>query len=247
MSVVKGERLIGEIADRYAARPILVMGGAPCLPSDLERLPADYELACVISANEHGTMLRKVDLIVTVDEVHQRLGRRMQQVLRSYGVPIISQCFYADYRIPDWNFWCNSGMNAVHVAALLGGHPVIIAGIENYTGDTYFHDASAKSSGSHKKAGYFTDCFEKLASHVGTIKLRPISGPMTRRWRTFDVAEDLGPFERPPEHASIFEATTSRYHVRRSFSIGKSIVRRGEIIALTRREHAQHRDRLVTC
>ncbi|HSH26473.1 MAG TPA: hypothetical protein VK972_01690, partial [Wenzhouxiangella sp.] len=113
------QRLLNDIALSVAGRPIVVMGGAPCLPSDLERIKS---AACWLSANAHGHRARPADYLVCTDLYHQVTGRPMAEELAEYDVPTISPYFWSDYRIAERpsHFPMNSGLLGLWVAAALG-------------------------------------------------------------------------------------------------------------------------------
>lgn len=185
-------KLINHIFDKYKGRPIVVMGGAPSLPDDLAKL--DVQDAIYLSANEHGAMLRGADYIVAVDRIHQRRNQDMGEVMREYNTPIISQRFYADYRITWWDelrYKGNSGLQAIWVAHMLGGHPVIVCGIEMYKGKTYWHDNDAESSGFKRTDDEMGEKIEELREMVGTDSVRVVSGRLLDYFKPYDKDEVL--------------------------------------------------------
>jgi hypothetical protein len=132
---------------RFRGKPILVLGGGPTVNEALELVPADYP-ACVISANEHGFSQHKfhVDFIAYIDIRHGRLLRRMQDVLKPYGVPTISIYESADYQLDGKQFGRNAGFLAIQAAAELGGYPIIVAGVDCTIGQRpYFYQEQERA------------------------------------------------------------------------------------------------------
>lgn len=172
------QKLLSEIALSFAGRPIVAMGGAPCLTSDLERIRS---AACWVSANQHGHLARPADYIVCADIFHQVTGKAMADEMAGYGVPVISPYLWSDIRIPDHpqDFPMNSGILALYVAAVLGGHPVIAAGFEFFEGGTYHHDEKAKTNG-HIGLGRYFKMVEQLASAAPDVHFQSVSGPLQR-------------------------------------------------------------------
>jgi hypothetical protein len=190
------QELLSALFQKWAGRPILVIGGGPSVLADLPRL--DIEPACVISANEHGFKQKrfKVDLVVSLDRTHCLEKRPMAEILKPYGVPLVNRYSWADYRIPEWTLAGNSGMAAVGVAAALGGNPVIVTGIDMFAGGRrYFHDAGVKAP---KDKGPRILASKRhrlrLMSLVNFCKganIRPMSGPMQEFFPKYDPKESF--------------------------------------------------------
>lgn len=126
--------LISRLVGPYNGKPILVIGGGPTAAA-VAHLPLDH-FACVISANEHGFKQDrfKVDFIVSVDWYYGATRTPMYDHMAKYNTPHINRWSWADYRIPEWTFLGDSGLTAVAVAYMLGGHPIIAAGMDRYIG-----------------------------------------------------------------------------------------------------------------
>jgi len=183
----------------YGGRPIAVMGGAPCLPDDVERVSSCNPIW--ISANEHGAKLQPVDYIFAVDFMHQREARLMSDVLAPYETPVISRWGqYASYMIPAGlpKVEGNAGLQAIYYAFLMGAWPVIVTGIELYQGGTYYHDERAASSGHDKTADFWAQRLDALASVVPETHIRVASGPLTRYWKQYDPQEHMGEYVEHP-------------------------------------------------
>lgn len=193
------QRLVSALFDRWAGQPILVIGGGPSVLRDLPKL--DIMPACVISANAHGFKQDrfKVDLIVNLDKMHCILKIPMEKHLRPFATPIVNRHSWADYRLPEWTMAGNSGMAAVAVAAALGGHPVIVTGIDMFQGGRlYFHELSKppklRSKGPHVIASRRDKLrLLPLREFCKGAHVRPMSGPMCDYWPTYTPGETLKP------------------------------------------------------
>lgn len=170
------QRILSDIALRFAGRPIVVMGGAPCLKTDLERIRGS---GAWISANQHGHLLHPADYIVCADLFHQVTGQPMSLEMAEYDVPTISPYLWSEIRITDHpqDFPMNSGILALYVAAALGGHPVIAAGFEFFAGGTYHHDEAAKTTGRRELSLYLKMALY-LQNHAPGVHFQAISGPL---------------------------------------------------------------------
>jgi hypothetical protein len=161
-----------DLIQAHSGKRIAVLGGAPSLQYDLEKIDADIW----ISANEHGVKIRPCDYIVTVDEIHGRADRDSFEYLRQFsGAPIVSPCYGANYLISWWPGAPRrmlSGLMAAWCGWQMGGHPVILAGFDSFNGD----------EGAREKAALFK---EQIKGHV-----RQCSG-MDEFWPRYDPGEDF--------------------------------------------------------
>lgn len=186
------------IAGKHEGTPIVVMGGAPCLPDDLKKIQHD---ALYISANEHGAKIRTPDYVVALDLNHPIHGTPMADLLAHIDAPKISKHRWADYVLPSWHNIgkVNSGIASIIVAQLLGAHPVIVTGIELYTGggDMHFDDSThVESLG--KGADYARGQIESLLSVIpDPDAVRVVSGPLTEHFAEYDPDESFGEYAKP--------------------------------------------------
>lgn len=192
------QRLVIELLHRWEGRPILVIGGGPSALRDLPALK--IEPACVISANEHGFKQKyfKVDLVTNVDKRHCLLKEPMEKILRPLGAPIVNRHSWADYRLPDWTMAGNTGMQAIALAALLGASQVIVTGIDMWqTGRVYFHDNGVKPPKHRAPVSAMKrrskEKVQPLKAFCAGAHIRPMSGPLTQWFKTYDPAETLKP------------------------------------------------------
>lgn len=179
--------LLAELALKYSGRPIVAMGGGVNLPSGLEQCP---ETAIYLSANEHGALLQPVDFIVCLDQIEEKL--------RQFSVPIIGRPHWCDYRIQDWEDIGNSGVTAAWVAWVLGGHPIILAGMNCYQGGTYHHDPDARSTGNLRTLEDHEERWKALSGHLPGAVVRSCSGPTVDIFGQWDPDESLPEFAAPP-------------------------------------------------
>lgn len=182
---------------RYAGRPILVIGGGPSAKADLLKIPLDYP-ACVISANEHGFKQDrfKVDFIVSVDWLYGGSKIPMSDFLRQFGTPTINRWSWAHYRIPEFSFCGDSGLTAIVVATMLGGHPVIPLGMDRYLGDRryFWQDVPEHGWGNRRAHGnvdHIRQTTEQCVDFTRDSQVRMFDGPMRAYWPALDMLEHL--------------------------------------------------------
>lgn len=189
---MKQPQLVGSVAMTMTGFPVVVMGGGPSLPMQLATLR--HDVVAWISANEHGARYRQADYIVCVDQVHCETKESMEKRLRPFRVPIVSPLQWADYRLPEWELQCNSGLVSVFLAYLLGACPIIVAGVDCYQGGTYWHDASAASVSNGRPESFFLDRAAELRDAMPGAVVRPMGGVLTRLWTPYNPAEYFDPF-----------------------------------------------------
>lgn len=186
------QELISAIMDRHYGKPILVIGGGPSVNSDLEKLPLDY-FSAVISANDHGCRQHRfvIDYMVNVDKTHLERKMPMREFMRAFKKPVINRHSWADFRLPYWKLVTNSGMTAVAVASVLGGHPVVTTGIDLWVGgNLYFHRVNPKYRASPSRDGV-KNKMRELQQWCGPAVLRSLQGPVAEAHGGFDPKENL--------------------------------------------------------
>lgn len=194
------QQLLSSLCERYQSRPVLVIGGGASALKDLERIPRDYP-ACVISANQHGFMQDRflVDFVVSVDYTFASSRTPMQEYLAQFCAVNINRWSWADYRIPEWSYGGDSGLTAIMVAALIGGHPVIPVGMDRYTGDRrYFWEATLDPKWAARRQGMNVNARannDRCITFCEPTCVRVFSGPLREYWPhpTFNAAT-LPPF-----------------------------------------------------
>jgi hypothetical protein len=167
--------------------PILVIGGGPSAIRDLAWIPKEVEFKAVLSANEHGFMQTHFapTHIVCNDHKHSMTGEFMEEILRPYGVQIITRHWWGDLRIPNAYLRLNSGMAAIVVAVILGGNPVIVVGLDCYTGPTYFHDPDVQTAQSKAPWPKFERQINRIRLQTAGANIRAMSGPIMRAFGAY--------------------------------------------------------------
>lgn len=234
--------LLSDLIPNVCGRPVVVMGGAPSLPDDVERVAHDD---CVyISANQHGLMLRDCDYSVYVDPVHQVTGERMQEKLSAFGVPTISPVFGADYRIPNWDsigFKGNCGLHAIWVAYLLGASAIIVCGIECYQGGTYWHDPKGKSSSVGRGIQFFEKRIAELKKIIDVSRVRVVSGHLNNHFISYDPRESFVEVNNPASVNERIIPCTVAHRIR----IAKEVFLKGSRLDVTESEFIRYRGHLL--
>jgi hypothetical protein len=227
--------LVSELVHKYYGKPILVIGGGLSAIVDIDKL--DRTPACVLSANQHGFMLPieqnifPPDYAICVDHKRGQTDELMQDYLRGFGKPIIGQCYWCDYRLADWPLSGNSGLTAIAVAVLMGGHPVIAVGMDGMTGG-YFHDND------HGPTNWSRDQFMKQARELEIAArgawIVAMSGPLC------DVFDEEQPeFQITPDFVSrAAELKSIKARARADFYWLNAHVRAGTELVLSEKEMA---------
>jgi hypothetical protein len=248
------QQLISTLFDRWASKPILVIGGGPSVIRDLINYDGPEPVA-VISANAHGCRQTrfKVDLLVNVDKIHTEQRKPMEPLLRPYGVPIVNKHSWADYRLPDWNFPMNSGITGIAVAAMLGGDPIITTGIDLWvTGREYFHDPDVVARHKQKNVvrrgrtmPLYANAVKRLRNltlFVGESNIRPLSGPLTDVYRRYNPREVLPPRRDCAYRVKWLAEKTSYARASKQFNFDhRDVVHEGTQLALSKTEAARYR------
>lgn len=174
-----------------------MVGGGIRAPDEWKTLQdAGVKFSCILSANSHGFRLPgcKPDFIWCNDTVHSETREPMEPLLRQYGVPIISRHWWADYRAGEWALTGNSGLNAIAVAVILGGRPVIPIGFDCFQEGVHFWEPDAQNVCKGKPLHSFQPRIAKLRAAVGAAAIRPLSGPLCGefpRWRRGEMFDTV--------------------------------------------------------
>jgi len=115
-----------------------------------------------------------------MDHLHSETKEPMQDLMGVHDVPVITRHWWGDYRIPNRPVYLrlNSGMSAVAIGVLMGGSPVLVTGLDCYTGDTYFHDKSVLTCQSSVAWPRFSRQIIRLQKLAAGAKIQPMSGPL---------------------------------------------------------------------
>jgi hypothetical protein len=139
--------LISHIAGVFTGLPILVIAGGPSMEELLDIMPADYP-RCVISVNGHGFKQTKfkVDYMAYADINFSKNGEPWAKLFP--GVKSISRWSTSTYRVPDYTTFCDSGQFAIEVAGILGGHPIVVGGVDRNRGpQRYWWSKDSRTDG----------------------------------------------------------------------------------------------------
>lgn len=177
--------LFAEIAGKHSGKPIIVMGGGESLPDDLKRVPSD---AIRISCNHHAIKKHRADYVCAVDD--NIAGDPLDAIIRRYSdAPIISVQSFADYRIeaPKPHV-INTGIFSVYIASLLGGWPVICAGMDFYQSSGYAY-SDGKIKDRNKTSGYLQNCIKRMQELTDNAPVRSSSGLLTDYFGAYESGE----------------------------------------------------------
>lgn len=251
------QQLLQALAGKWLNKPILVMGGGPSVSEDLPRLTITP--ACVISANDHGSKQDRfpVDLYVNCDKQHIFKKVPMESILRpiveAKGGAIVNKFSWADFRLADWSFEGNSGLAAVVVAAALGGNPIIVTGLDFWHGGRlYFHGGDGrKPTAKRRTQAMALSLVEKrkkihpLLAAIRGANLRPMSGPLTLAFPTYDPAEVVPSYSPTPYREKMLKLRSIPVEATRRFSMSANdSVRVGKLMTLSEGEYRKVMDRV---
>lgn len=170
---------LSELVMRHRGKRICLMGGGPTLSEDLAGVKADVFVSC----NEHGSKVRRADYVMAMDNIHTRLKVPMKQHIRAHtDAPIIGPWGWCDYTMNTWPLSPRVIMTGVvgsWVCALMGAHPLILAGFDVYGGD-------GLAMGQHEQ--YVSKVFAEV---------RVMSGPLLKWWPQYDRNERMSKYAPP--------------------------------------------------
>lgn len=161
-----GSGSISDLIHVHKGRPAVVIGGAPCWPEDYKTVPYD---AIYYSANDHGCKVVPCNYLVCCDDIGDRA--------HGHDIPVICRFPWADYRLYDIPL-PNSGAMASWAAWVMGCEPIIIIGVECFTGKTYADNLEAPSSGFFKSKAEHLKRWSRLKDLCPNASFRPVSGPL---------------------------------------------------------------------
>jgi hypothetical protein len=239
------KNLLSALVGPHEGKPMLVICGGPSMSEALELIPADYP-ACVISANGHGFKQDKfkVDYLTHVDVVFSKTQVPSAQHFAQYGVPTISRWSFADYRIPNCNFAGDTGMTAVWIASLLGGHPIVVAGLDRNRGPRrYFWESTAEVGWGRRRLPPLSPNLNVNANNMinfvrgSQVRVMPSMRDMWP-WRVWSPDEVLPPFVPHPDHRRVDAG--QKYTVLKKFFLHPSDPVNGGTVVLSDNEAVQH-------
>jgi hypothetical protein len=171
----------GELVMRHKGARICVMGGGKRLADDMETVDADIW----ISSNEHGAKVRPVDYVLAMDNIHTGLKVPMEGHIRQHTkAPIIGPWHWCDFGLTTYPLAPRlllSGVIATWAAAMMGAHPVILAGFDCYGG-------TPRATNQHGD----------YVPHLKQFEVRVASGPLLQYWKQYSREEEM-PHYAPPD------------------------------------------------
>lgn len=187
MSAAPFENLYG-IYENY---PAIIIGGGPSAPLQYLKCP---KVAVRISVNQHGCIMDKCkcDYIVAIDRILDKplpIGGGKTAKLTKFCVPILSPHAVADgdFLLARQPVEHNGAIVAAHCAYKMGCNPVIIIGIDCYTGDgVYFHTPDAKSSGTVQHISHHINRWKSFARKVPDANIKIIGGPLEGTFHKYE-------------------------------------------------------------
>lgn len=191
-------------------RRVLVICGGPSAEKDLPQIPLDWP-ELVISANEHGFKQNrfKVNYVVSCDYTYSSSTIRMDDFLRQFGAVNINRWSWADYRLPEWNFNGDSGLTAIRVGALLGGHPVCVVGLDRFVGDRRYFWTGPEFPGWQRNKIPNVDVIRETTKETveacHRTQVRVMNSPMRAYWRQWREDEVLPRWVQPDDPAAWYE------------------------------------------
>jgi hypothetical protein len=246
------KKLIAELYNSQAGKPVLVIGGGPNAPIDLTQVPGWQDMY-TISANAHGFKMpgAKPSLIVCKDhyvklplKMRKKEKTYMEPLLRQYGVPIASKQHWADYRMAAWRaHGGNSGMLAIGVGVCIGGWPVIAVGIDGFQGATYFHDPNMDNVSRGHPLDYWNRRLTLFRKPLSRSIVRAVSGPVARVFGNYKAGEQYPPFRAAEAFAHYAETPTYLATTTRAFQDPgdrETTIPKGYTFAVTSTEYEKY-------
>lgn len=235
------------------------MGGGPSLAQFIHQAPPD---ALYIAVNDHGLRLlkdragelapRQASYVVACDKIEERarfdIGPRdLPPPARdgaAWGLPVISRHLWADYRLPFMPA-PNSGMSAAWLARHMGCAPIILTGMDLWTGPTYHDAPRARSSGRDAKpTDHLRRWVTMLERYPGQYRTLGCNALLREKCAHYDPAE---PPASPPDADSLLKDLQTQWCKlirdapigQRRFAAGTVLeLHIGEVQKLVRTRHA---------
>lgn len=220
------KQIISALHLKHRGEPILVIGGGPNAPRDVEKIPGWQDMV-TISANAHGFKLAgaRPQYIFCKDhyvKVPLRMRTKqktwMEPLMRQYGVPIISRQHWADFRLSEWRVHGgNSGFYAIAVALCMGAWPAIAVGIDGFQDGTYFHDPKVDNVSLGHPLDYWKRRLTSFRNPIRTSRVRAVSGPVAAVFGTYRANEVHPPYIEPEAFAHYAKMPTYLARTLRNF------------------------------
>lgn len=170
---------LSSLRDKLAGRGAAVLGGGPSLPGDLARLPKG---SILIAVNYHALYHCKPEYMVYND--HPESDPLLLQAVKDFAGIRISPDPSSDVEF-DVDVWTGfySSNTAAWFALWLGCDPVVLCGMDCYTGErVYCHDYSHDSPAFHYPLDdHLRPWYEEGVHRLPHVeRVRVMSGPLAR-------------------------------------------------------------------
>lgn len=168
-----------EYYGRHKDKPAVIFGGGMKAPDEYRRAP---QSAINFSINQHGCLITRCDYIVSIDPILSKplcAGPDKMVMLRDFALPIFSPHICADVLLPRRNIEHNSAIVAAHCAYLMGCAPIVLIGMDCYSGGgVYWHTPKAKSSGTVQAFEHHVNRWKSFKKKCPDADVRSIAGPL---------------------------------------------------------------------
>lgn len=197
-------RTVRSLLLKHVGQAAVVMGGGPSLAKHIHEAPSD---ALYVAVNDHGLRLlkdrcatlapRQAAYVVACDKIEERarfdIGPRdLPPPARDrapWGLPVVSRHVWADYRLPFMPA-PNSGMSAAWLARFMGCAPIILTGMDLWSGATYHDAPNATSSGRAATAAqHLRRWTTMLSTYPGQYRTLGCSPLLAEKCAHYDPAE----------------------------------------------------------
>lgn len=216
-------RTVRSLLLAHVGRTAVVMGGGPTLAKHIEECPSD---ALYIAVNDHGLRLlkdraaklqpRAASYVVACDKIEERARADIgpkdlpppKRDGQPWGLPVISRHVWADYRLTFMPA-ANSGMAAAWLARFMGCAPIILTGMDLWSGKTYHDAPNARSSGhTITDAQHFRRWCTLLARYPGQYRTLGCSPLLQAKCAHYDPSE---PADTPPDAQKLLQELQSTW------------------------------------
>ena len=186
-----------ELAGKHKGRTAVVVGGGPSSTEYVDLWPKD---ALIIGVKEHALIQGiKQDYLVALDNCYPDLEPWLNKLSEQDRPPLIGLYGWADYQFGDYYQANDSGIVAAWAAHVMGCYPILLTGMDLFSGKAYHHDL-AESNGAKFDVKYYKMKWQELTQQktVKGIQCRVMGpGPLCETFPMYDPTEVI---ERPAEY-----------------------------------------------
>lgn len=191
--------VFAELAGRHEGQAAVVVGGGPTAMQYRDQWPDD---ALIIGIKEHALIAGwEQDYLVAVDNAyHNELKPLLESLERNpksleRKPKLISQYGWADYQLGTYYAASNSGIVGAWCAHVMGCYPVILTGMDLFSGSQdYFHDQAKSSNGRKHPTKYWLMKWRELTMQdtAKGIALRVLGdGPLCELFPQYNPRETV--------------------------------------------------------